>query len=258
MLLGNNSMPITGYRPALVILALSLGLIPSAHSSEFGLSFHRDNRTYRWNNFLRYQGTAGSRVQIHSSGDLSKILIKKASGSTGSDRWQDNLDLLAGLDYQLNRWAAIGVTMAGERNSVNRGEITTRTGILTSSLTMTPGRDLFLTGTVGGKLDQKKQSDLNSREEGLSYGLSGSWEPFLSGTRALLKAAFSGDRLSAGHNSSRVLAASLRRPLFRDIHISLAHQPVRLRRQHRAETPGPHQPSSQPGRGDAPAAGPPA
>jgi hypothetical protein len=193
------------------LLALILGA--SVQASEFGLTFDRDNRTYRWNNFLRYTSAAGPRLQARARGDLSKVLIKKAPGSSGSDRWQDHVDLSAGLDLKINEWSSLGLDLSGERSSLNRGEIITREGLLTSSVTVTPLKRVSLAGTLGGKLDQKEQSDLDSREDGLSYGLSGTWEPVVSGTRAVLEAALSGDRLSAGHNASRTLAGTIERPL---------------------------------------------
>jgi|GEM_PF-2264840 len=200
-------------KPILVSLAFLLAWTLPALASEFGLTFDRDNRTYRWNNFLQYTSPAGPRLQARVRGDLSKVLIKKAPGSTGSDRWQDHVDLSAGLDARINDWSSVGLVLSGERTSLNRGEIITRGGLLASSLTVTPLPRATLVGTLGGKLDQKEQSDLDSREDGLSYGLSATWEPVISGARTVLEADLSGDRLSAGHNASRTLAASIDRPL---------------------------------------------
>jgi hypothetical protein len=206
----------------LSLVILVAGALP-ALASEYGLTFTRDNRTYRWNNFLRYTGTAGPRIQTHAGGDLSKTLIKAASGSVGSDRWQDNLDLSAGFDYRLNRWSSVGVDLSGERNSVNRGQIITRTGAISSLLALRPRDDLTLEGALGGKLDQKEQSGLDSKEDGLSYGLSSAWKPSVARTQAVLLASLSGDRLSAGHSSSRVLSASLERRLFKRARIALSY-----------------------------------
>jgi hypothetical protein len=197
----------------LVWVLLAPALAPAARASEFGLTFDRDNRTYRWNNFLRYTSPAGPRLQAGAQGDLSKVLIKKAQGSSGSDRWQDHVDLSAGLDLRINDWSSVGMDLSGGRTSLNGGEIVTRSGLLSSSLTVIPLERASLVGTLGGKLDQKEQSDLDSREDGLSYGLSGTWEPTLAGARTALEAALSGDRLSAGHNASRTLAATIDRPL---------------------------------------------
>jgi hypothetical protein len=214
MLSENGNMLVRHNRPFLVVVIFWLALTVPAHASEFGLTFDRDNRTYRWNNFLQYTSAASPRLQVRARGDLAKILIKKAHGSTGSDRWQDNLNLSAGLDYQLNDWSAVGLDLSGERTSVNRGEIITRGSIVFSSLTVTPLPGASLEGALGGKLDQKEQSDLNSREDGLSYGLSGSWEPNISGTQTAFEVIFSGDRLNAGHNASRTLSAAIERPLL--------------------------------------------
>ncbi len=207
-------MPVRHSRFFLAWGFLSLMLAVPARASEFGLSFDRDNRTYRWNNFLEYASASGPRLQVRARGDLVKILIKKARGSTGSDRWQDNLDLSTGLDVRLNDWSAVGLNLSGQRSSVNQGEIITREGLFSSSLSVTPVEWVSLEGTLGGKLDQKEQSDLNSRESGVSYGLSGSCQPEISGTQSVLEAAVSGDRLNAGHNASRTLAASVNRPLL--------------------------------------------
>ena len=207
-------MPVRQGRFFLAWVLLTLLSAVPAPASEFGLTFDRDNRTYRWNNFLRYTSPAGPRLQARARGGLSKVLIKKAPGSSGSDRWQDHAGLSAGLDLRINDWSSMGLDLSGERTSLNRGEIVTRGGQLTSSLTLIPLDRASLVGTLGGKLDQKEQSDLDSREDGLSYGLSGTWEPVISGTRAVLEADLSGDRLSAGHNASRTLAASIDRPLI--------------------------------------------
>jgi len=206
-------MPVHQVRFCLAWILSTLIFAASVPASEFGLTFDRDNRTYRWNNFLRYGSPAGPRLQARARGDLSKVLIKKAPGSSGSDRWQDNIGLSAGLDLRINDWSSVGLDLSGGRTSLNRGEIITRSGLLISSLVVTPLERATLEGRLGGKLDQKEQSDLDSREDGLSYGLSGSWEPVISGTQTSLEAAFSGDRLSAGHNASRTLAASIDRPL---------------------------------------------
>jgi hypothetical protein len=206
----------------LSLVLLIAGAFPTL-ASEYGLTFTRDNRTYRWNNFLRYTGRAGPRIQTHADGDLSKTLIKAARGSVGSDRWQDNLDLSAGFDFRLNRWSSIGVDLSGERNSVNRGQIITRTGAISSLLALTPRNDLALEGSLGGKLDQKEQSGLDSKEDGLSYGLSSAWTPSVAQTRGSLQASLSGDRLSAGHSSSRALSASLERRLFTRARIALSY-----------------------------------
>jgi hypothetical protein len=206
-------MPIRRSRLALATVTLGLALAIPAQGSELGLSFDRDNRTYRWNNFLQYISAADSRLQAQARADMARTLIKKAPGSAGSDRWQDNADLSAGLDVRLNSWSAVGLNLSGARTSVNRGEIITRGSIFSSSFIIDPLQSASVKGTLGGKLDHKEQSDLDSREEGLSYGLSGSWKPALYGTRTVLEAVFSGDRLSAGHNASRTLAASIKRPL---------------------------------------------
>jgi len=206
-------MPVRHSRFFLTLGFLSLMLAVSARASEFGLSFDRDNRTYRWNNFLEYASAAGPRLQVRARGDLAKILIKKAPGSSGSDRWQDNLDLSTAFDVRLNDWSAVGMNLGAQRSSVNRGEIITQGGLFSSSLTVTPLERVSLKASLGGKLDQKEQSDLDSRESGLSYGLSGSFQPEISGTQSAFEAAFSGDRLNAGHNASRTLAASIHRPL---------------------------------------------
>ena len=205
---------------------IALLMVPAAPalSSEFGLTFNRDNRTYRWNTFLRYSASAGPRVRVHTSGHLSKILIKRASSSSGADRRQDNFNVTAGFDYRLTKWSSMGVNLAGEQNTVNRGEITTRTGTFSSILTLNPRSSIQLKSFVGGKTDQKQQQNLDSKEEGLNYGFSGSWQPVLAKTQTRLQLDLSSDRLVAGHSSTRKLLASVKRPLFRGVKVSLSFE----------------------------------
>jgi len=122
----------------------------------------------------------------------------------------------------LTGWSTIGLDLAGERNSVNRGEIATRMGAISSSLALSLRDDLTMKGSLGGKLDHKEQPQLDSQEEGLSYGLTSSWQPILIGTQAAVKMALSGDRLTAGHSSSRSVLASVKRQLFTGAHVSLS------------------------------------
>jgi hypothetical protein len=75
---------------------------------------------------------------------------------------------------------------------------------------------------VGGKIDQKERSNLDSKEEGLSYGFSGSWRSSIPKTHTTVKATFSGDKLSAGHSFVRQLMASVRRQLFGGSRITLS------------------------------------
>ncbi|KPL18665.1 MAG: hypothetical protein AMJ92_07000 [candidate division Zixibacteria bacterium SM23_81] len=205
----------------LSLLFLMGAAIPS-RSSEYGLTFNRDNRTYRWNNFIRYSSPEARRIHVRASGDLAKTLIKRASGSSGSDRWRDNYSLSSGFDYRLNAWSAIGMDLSGEQNEVNKGEIITRMGHITSFLTLDPRPGVHLEGTVGGKIDQKEQSNLDSKEEGLTYGFSGSWRSSLPKTQTTLKASLSGDKLSAGHSSVQQLMASVKRRLFGGSQITLS------------------------------------
>jgi len=213
-------------RIRLISWLIALLMVPAAPalSSEFGLTFNRDNRTYRWNTFLRYSASAGPRVQVHTSGHLSKILIKRASSSSGADRWQDNFNVTAGFDYRLTKWSSMGVDLTGEQNTVNRGEITTRTGTFSSILTINPRSNIQLKSFVGGKTDQKQQQNLDSKEEGLNYGFSGSWQPVLAKTQTRLQVDLSSDRLVAGHSSTRKLLASVKRPLFRGVKVSLSFE----------------------------------
>ena len=209
-------------RLLLCLLFFVAGPALPAMGSEYGLTFNRDNRTYRWNNFLQYAGPIGQKMQVRASGSLSKTLIKSASGFSGADRWQDSYSLSAALDYLLTGWTTIGFNLAHQENSLNRGEITTRTGTLSSSIAFHPRPSIRLEQYVGGKLDQKKQPNTDSREEGLSYGLSGSWQPVIPKTRATLKVALSGDKLTAGHSSSHTLQASVNRQLLRGTKVSLS------------------------------------
>jgi hypothetical protein len=199
-----------------------VGTTIPGHASEYGLTFNRDNRTYRWNNFIRYASSEGRRIQVRAAGDLAKTLIKHASGSSGSDRWRDNYSLSAGFDYRLNGWSAVGMDISGEQNEVNKGEIITRVGDVSSALTLNPRPGIQLKGSLGGKIDQKEQANLDSREDGLSYGLSGSWRPTFSKTQTTLKLSLSGDKLSAGHSSFRQLTASVKRRLFRAARMTLS------------------------------------
>ena len=203
-------------------LLLVLGSAISAFSSEYGLTFTRDNRTYRWNNFLHYSGPVGQSVQVNASGGLSKTLIKSAVGSSGSDRWQDNHSVSAGFDYRLREWTTVGVNLAHEQSSVNRGEITTRTGTLSSTIAFQPRPELRLEQFVGGKMDRKKQSNMDTREEGLNYGFTGSWRPPVPHLQTDLKVALSGDRLTLGHSASRALTATVKRSLFRGARVSFS------------------------------------
>ncbi|MFC1683349.1 hypothetical protein ACFL0G_03995 [Candidatus Zixiibacteriota bacterium] len=199
-----------------------IGAALPGHASEYGLTFKRDNRTYRWSNFIRYASSEDRRIQVRASGDLAKTLIKHASGSSGSDRWQDNYSLSAGFDYRLNDWSAVGMDLSGEKNEVNKGAIITRMGDASSVLTLNPRSSVQLKGSLGGKIDQKEQSNLDSREDGLSYGLSGSWRPAIPKTQTTLKVSLAGDKLSAGHSSSRQLMASVKRRLFRGARMTLS------------------------------------
>jgi hypothetical protein len=209
-------------RISVCILILFLGLAVPALASEYGLTFTRDNRTYRWNNFLRYAGPVGQSVQVNASGGLSKTLIKSAAGSSGSDRWQDNYTMSAGFDYRLTGRTTLGLDLTHEQNSVNRGEITTRTGTLSSTIAFQPRPELRLEQFVGGKMDRKKQSNMDSREEGLNYGFTGSWRPPMPHLQTNLKVTLSGDKLTIGHSSSRALTATVRRPLFPGARISFS------------------------------------
>jgi hypothetical protein len=215
-------MPKARTRLSLSILLLVMGPALPSLGSEYGLTFNRDNRTYRWNNFIQYAGPIGQKAQVRASGNLSKTLIKSARGFSGADRWQDSYSLSTGLEYLLTRWATMGINLAHQENSVNRGEITTRTGTFSSSIAFHPRPSIRLEQFVGGKLDQKKQPNTDSREEGLSYGFSGSWQPAILKTKTTLKVGLSGDRLTAGHSSSRTLLASLSRELHRGVKISLS------------------------------------